>query len=90
MDAKRISMRWKYCLGLAYDTVQGILSVHRMLVSMQTSEFQRWTKVSIRELETSFLMKLSKSLISSMDNEDACGYKKVSGSIIIFLKTLCA
>ena len=29
-------------------------------------------------------------LISSMDNEDACGYKKVSGSIIIFLKTLCA
>ena len=31
-----------------------------------------------------------KSLFSSMDNEDACGYKKVSGSIIIFLKTLCA
>ena len=27
-----------------------------------------------------------KSLISLMDNEDACGYKKVSGSIIIFLK----
>ena len=24
------------------------------------------------------------------DSEDACVYKKVSGSIIIFLKTLCA
>jgi len=57
MDAKRISIRWKYCLGLAYDTVQGILSVQKMLVSMQTSEFQQWTKESIMELESSFLMK---------------------------------
>ena len=31
-----------------------------------------------------------KSLTSSMGNEDACGFKKVSGSIMIFLKTLCA
>ena len=29
-------------------------------------------------------------LTSSMGNEDACGFKKVSGSIIIFLKILCA
>ena len=31
-----------------------------------------------------------RDLTSSMGNEDACGFKKVSGSIIIFLNTLCA
>ena len=39
MDDKRISMKWKYNLGLVCDTIQSILSVQRMLVSMQTSEF---------------------------------------------------
>jgi hypothetical protein len=57
MDAKRIFMRWKYNLGLACDTVQGILSIQRMLVSMKTSEFQQWTEESKMELESSFLMK---------------------------------
>ena len=56
MDAKRISMKWKYKLGLVCDTVQSILSIQRMLVSMQTSEFQRWTEESKVELESSFLM----------------------------------
>ena len=54
MDAKRISMRWKYNLGLVYDTVQSVLSIQRMLVSVQTSEFQQWTEESIMELESSF------------------------------------
>ena len=54
MDAKRISMRWKCNLGLVCNTVQGILLVQRMLVSMQTSEFQRWTEESKVELESSF------------------------------------
>ena len=60
MDAKRISMRWKCNLGLVCDTVQGILSIQRMLVSMQTSEFQQWTEESKKELESSFLMEWSK------------------------------
>ena len=54
MDAKRISMRWKYNLGLVYDTVQSVLSIQRMLVSVQTSEFQQWTEESIMELESLF------------------------------------
>ena len=53
MGAKRISMRWKYNLGLACDTVHGSLSIHRMLVSVQTSEFQQWTEESKIELESS-------------------------------------
>ena len=56
MDDKSISMRWKCNLGLACDTVQGTLSIQRMLVSMQTSDFQRWTEESKVELESSFLM----------------------------------
>jgi hypothetical protein len=28
--------------------------------------------------------------LHQMGNKDACGFKKVSGSIMIFLKTLCA
>ena len=60
MDAKRTSMKWKHKLGLACDTVQSVLSIQRMLVSMQTSEFQQWTEESKVELESSFLMKWSK------------------------------
>jgi hypothetical protein len=37
-------------------------------------------------VEIFILMNSQKSLISSKYSEDACGYKKVSGSIIIFLK----
>ena len=90
MDDERISMKWEYKLGLVCDKVQSILSIQRMLVSVQTSKFQQWTEESKKELESSFWWNSQKSLISSMDNEDACGYKKVSGSIIIFLKTVCA
>ena len=60
MDDKRISMKWKYNLGLVCDTIQSILSVQRMLVSMQTSEFQQWTEKSKMELESLFLMEWSK------------------------------
>ena len=60
MDDKRISMKWKYNLGLVYDTVQSNLSIQRMLVSMQTSEFQQWTEESKMELESLFLMEWSK------------------------------
>ena len=60
MDDKRISMKWKYNLGLVCDTIQSILSVQSMLVSMQTSEFQQWTEESKMELESSFLMEWSK------------------------------
>ena len=60
MDDKRISMKWEYKLGLVCDTVQSILLIQRMLVSMQTSEFQQWTEESKVELESSFLMKWSK------------------------------
>ena len=62
-----------------------------MLVGMQTSEFQQWTEESKMELESSCFDEMVKGVLtSSMGNEDACGFKKVSGSIIIFLKTLCA
>ena len=54
MDAKRISMRWKYNLGLVYDTVQSFLSIQRMLVGVQTLEFQQWTEESIMESESLF------------------------------------
>ena len=54
MDAKRISTRWKYYLGLVFDTVQSILSIPRMLVVVQTLEFQQWTEESIMELESLF------------------------------------
>ena len=54
MDAKRISTRWKYNLGLVCDTVQSILSIQRMLVGVQTSEFQKWTEESMMELESLF------------------------------------
>ena len=60
MDAKRISMRWKCNLGLACDTVQGILSVQRMLVSVHTSEFQQWTEESKMELESLFFDEMVK------------------------------
>jgi hypothetical protein len=57
MNAKSFSMKWKYKLGLVCDIVQSVLSIQRMLVSMQTSEFQQWTEKSIMELESLFLMK---------------------------------
>ena len=60
MDDKRISMKWKYNLGLVCDTIQCILSVQRMLVSMLASEFQQWTEESKMELESSFFMEWSK------------------------------
>ena len=60
MDDKRISMKYKYNLGLVCDTIQGILSVQRMLVSMLASEFQQWIEESKMELESSFLMEWSK------------------------------
>ena len=60
MDDKRISMKWKYNLGLVCDTIQSILLVQRMLVSMLASEFQQWTEESKMELESSFLMEWSK------------------------------
>ena len=53
-------MKWKYNLGLVCDTIQSILSVQRMLVSMLASEFQQWTKESKMELESLFLMEWSK------------------------------
>ena len=53
MDAKRISMRWKYNLGLVY-IVKSVLSIQRMLVTVQTSEFQQWIEESKMELESSF------------------------------------
>ena len=60
MDDKRISMKWKYNLGLVCDKIQSILSVQRMLVSMLASEFQQWTEESKMELESSFSMEWSK------------------------------
>ena len=60
MDDNRISMKWKYNLGLVCDTIQSILSVQRMLVSMLASEFQQWTEESKMELESLFLMEWSK------------------------------
>ena len=60
MDDKRIFMKWKYNLGLVCDTIQSILLVQRMLVSMLASEFQQWTEESKMELESSFLMEWSK------------------------------
>jgi hypothetical protein len=60
MDDERISMKWENKLGFVCDTVQSILSIQRMLVSMQTSEFQQWTEESKVELESLFLMKWSK------------------------------
>ena len=59
MDGKRISIKWKYNLGLVCDTIQSILLVQRMLVSMLASEFQQWTEESKMELEPSFLMEWS-------------------------------
>ena len=61
MDDKRISMKWKYNLGLVCDTIQSILSVQRMLVSMLASEFQQWIEESKMELESSFLMGCAKA-----------------------------
>ena len=62
MDAKRISMKWKYKLGLVCDTVQSNLSIQRMLVGMQTSEFQQWTEESKMELESSFFDEIVKGV----------------------------
>ena len=77
MDDKRISMKWEYKLGLVCDTVQSILSIQRMLVSMQTSEFQQWTEESKMELESSCFDEMVKRVLtSSMGNEDACDSRK--------------
>ena len=73
MDDKRISIWWKWKLGLVYDTVQSNLSIQRMLVGMQTSEFQQWTEESKMELESSCFDEMVKGVLtSSMGNEDAC------------------
>ena len=77
MDDKRISMKWKYNLRLVCDTIQSILSVQSMLVSMQTSEFQQWTEESKMELESSCFDEMVKGVLtSSMGNEDACNSRK--------------
>ena len=77
MDDKRISIWWKWKLGLVYDTVQSNLSIQRMLVGMQTSEFQQWTEASKMELESSCFDEMVKGVLtSSMGNEDACNSRK--------------
>ena len=77
MDDKRISMKWKYNLGLVCDTIQSILSVQSMLVSMLASEFQQWTEESKMELESSCFDEMVKGVLtSSMGNEDACNSRK--------------
>ena len=77
MDDKRISIWWKWKLGLVYDTVQSNLSIQRMLVGMQTSEFQQWTEESQMELESSCFDEMVKGVLtSSMGNEDACNSRK--------------
>ena len=77
MDDKRISIWWKWKLGLVYDTVQSNLSIQRMLVGMQTSEFQQWTEESKMELESSGFDEMVKGILtSSMGNEDACNSRK--------------
>ena len=77
MDDKRISIWWKWKLGLVYDTVQSNLSIQRMLVGMQTSEFQQWTEESKMELESSGFDEMVKGVLtSSMGNEDACNSRK--------------
>ena len=77
MDDKRISIWRKWKLGLVYDTVQSNLSIQRMLVGMQTSEFQQWTEESKMELESSCFDEMVKGVLtSSMGNEDACNSRK--------------
>ena len=77
MDDKRISIWWKWKLGLVYDTVQSNLSIQRMLVGMQTSEFQQWTEESKMELESLGFDEMVKGVLtSSMGNEDACNSRK--------------
>ena len=77
MDDKRISMKWKYNLGLVCDTVQSNLSIQRTLVNMQTSKIQRWTEESKMELESSGFDEMVKGVLtSSMGNEDACNSRK--------------
>ena len=77
MDDKRISIWWKWKLGLVYDTVQSNLSIQRMLVGMQTSEFQQWTEESKMELESSCFDEMVKGVLtSSMGNEDAWNSRK--------------
>ena len=64
-------------LGLVCDTVQSRLSIQRMLVGMQTSEFQQWTEESKMELESSGFDEMVKGVLtSSMGNEDACNSRK--------------
>ena len=58
MDDKRISMKWKYNLGLVCDTIQSIFVGPED--AMLASEFQQWTEESKMELESSFLMEWSK------------------------------
>ena len=49
----------------------------RMLVGMQTSEFQQWTEESKMELESSCFDEMVKGVLtSSMGNEDACNSRK--------------
>ena len=77
MDDKRISIWSKWKLGLVYDTVQSNLSIQRILVGMQTSEFQQWTEESKMELESSCFDEMVKGVLtSSMGNEDACNSRK--------------
>ena len=77
MDDNRIFIRWKLNQGLACVTVQGILSIQRILVRVQTSEFQQWTEESKLELESSCFDEMVKGVLtSSMGNEDACNSRK--------------
>ena len=72
MDDKIISMKWKYNLGLVCDTIQSILSVQSMLVSMQTSEFQQWTEESKMELESSCFDEMVKGVLTSSMSKRRC------------------
>ena len=91
MDDERISIWWKWNQGLACVTVQGIFVSPE--VASKGANF-RVPAMDRREQNGVgifvFWWNGQRGLTSSMGNEDACGFKKVSGSIIIFLKTPCA
>lgn len=56
---------------------KAFLSIQRMLVRVQTSEFQQWTEESKMELESSCFDEMVKGVLtSSMGNEDACNSRK--------------
>ena len=65
MGDKIISMKWEYKLGLVCDTVQTILSIQRMLVSVQTSRDHIEDLSKHNGVGIFVLMKWSNNLISS-------------------------